>query len=268
MSSQKTPPDDRHEPSLEDMLHTLEKQWQEQSHPHPPGSLDLQILRKARMDLDQEPPKKKRAWPWTRGWTHNMATAAVVVLAVTVLFQLREGTQELEAVPDMSELRQSEDPLSTPAAGGMPTGAEGNAGTSADPGSNADNRPDAALLEAPARLRSASPVATEDAVQPGSQNSLKSAKTEAITGDTSGSGVQAAEGENQPSGKPAFRRETLESEAAEVHATQSPTLKDPEQWLASLEALHEQAQWEELARELEAFKQAYPQIPVPDHLER
>jgi hypothetical protein len=107
---------DRH---LDAELEALQQAWHKQAAVQPPEVLDLAVLRQAREELQaaEASPPAGRSWPWTRKWVHNLATAAVVVLAATLLLQLREEATEPAAGPgSFSTPANTPSPAAAPAA--------------------------------------------------------------------------------------------------------------------------------------------------------
>ena len=184
MTGRRTPePGLAEDRELREELQELQGQWRADQGSQPPEHLDLAVLRAARAAL---PAGRRRAWPWTRGWIHNLATAAVVVLAVTLLVEMRQAAQE----------EQDE------AASALP------------------------------------------------EQAFKSMQA-----------PQAAE----PAAIGAAAREYRTARISQADDADTPAA---EEWLEHMQGLYDEGKFETLAQEVERFRAAYPDTPIPEHLLR
>ncbi|KAA9133256.1 hypothetical protein F3N42_02570 [Marinihelvus fidelis] len=72
-----------------DGLEAIERAWKASPADEPPADVDINVLRQARAAVATP---SRRAWPWTRRWTRQLATVAVAAVAVTLVLQLRQTT--------------------------------------------------------------------------------------------------------------------------------------------------------------------------------
>lgn len=225
---------DPHEPKdeskLEQELAEVRAEWQSMAQAEPPDLVDQAVLNAARRDL--EPARKRRPLRWLGGF----ATAAVVVLALTLVVEQEPQRPDLPTATDKSrapaetpdkQMLQSSEPAPLqaplPAAEPVPMAREA--------------RRDVARLKA----------AGENAV---------AAKAEAGTAQHSEPAVAAA----PPSA------EAMEAEAFTDEALEEALRSDPETWIEQLLELKAQGDTDALEAGIAAFRSAYPEYQLPPEL--
>lgn len=191
--------DDR---ELTSALESVTEAWRDTGQPGPPAELDTAVLRRAR----EAAHTRRRAWPWTRGWVHNLVTATVVVIAVALLLQLRQETP----VPPEAD-------------------------TYAAPQADADGR-----------------MKTEARENFEAQDSI------GITGARLREAPEAAAAEPAPAEAAVAEEEAMIDELA--------VPEDPERWLERILDLKREGDMEAFVTELAAFREAWPDYPLPDEL--
>jgi hypothetical protein len=196
----------------DDDLEQLERRYRALANEEPPELVDQAVLNRARAAAE----KRTRSWPWTRGWAHNLATAAVVVLAVTVLLQLRDDSGEPPA--------PSIPPLATDAA----TPSNATTEQTAEKFSTHREKFPPRAMQAPAPQPSARSGSRDEAsrIAPAPEDRLQAAPV----------------------------------------ADEAKESRDPESWLAHIQSLRERGEAQAAARELDAFRAAYPDYPLPPEL--
>jgi len=192
--------------SLEQDLAAVRAAWQEMQQEEPPDLLDQSVRNAARRALPTRSP-----WHSTRSmrWLGSLATAAVVVLAVSIVIQQdQEGPTPPVPRSDGYRLDKA-------------TSAEKRADdatvTEQEPG-----RAELMLQRAPSAAAE-SPTPREEAIAPAALD------------------------------------EAMESDA---------TRPTPEDWVQRLLQLDQEGRDEELRLELRAFREAYPDYPLPPGLQK
>jgi len=191
--------------SLEQDLAALRTAWRGLQREEPPDLLDQSVRNAARRALSSRSP-----WHSTRSmrWLGSLATAAVLVLAVSIVIQQdREGPTP--PVP----------------------------------------RSDGYRLDKATSAEKRASDATEDEQEPGrAELMLQRAPSAAAESPTPREETIA----------PAALDEAMESDAA---------LPTPEDWVRRLLQLEQEGRDEELRLELKAFREAYPDYPLPPELQ-
>jgi hypothetical protein len=80
---------------LEQDLDALQRKYRAAARDEPPAMLDQAVLNRARRAAEQHTIR-----PWSFSWMHATATAALLVLGLTLVLQLRETTQAPETLPE------------------------------------------------------------------------------------------------------------------------------------------------------------------------
>lgn len=80
---------------LEQDLAALQRKYRAAARDEPPAMLDQAVLNRARRAAEQHAIR-----PWSFSWMHATATAALVVLGLTLVLQLRETAQAPETLPE------------------------------------------------------------------------------------------------------------------------------------------------------------------------
>lgn len=99
---------------LEQELDALEARYRAQSGEEPPELLDQAVLNRARRAAERHATR-----PWNFGWMHATATAALIVLGLAVVMQIRQAAVPLEVPARFSEeqardLQAEAEPLERP----------------------------------------------------------------------------------------------------------------------------------------------------------
>lgn len=189
--------------SLEQDLTALRAAWQELQQEEPPDLLDQSVRNAARRAL---PPRSRRR---SLRWLGSLATAAVVVLAVSIVIQQdQEGPTPPMPKSDGYRLDKA---TSAEKRAGDETAAE------QEPG-----RAELMLQRAPSAAPGERPTPREGTVPP------------------------------------AVLEEALEKDA---------TVSTPEDWVRRMLQLAQAGRHEELRAELDAFREAYPDYPLPPELQ-
>lgn len=243
-------PNDRDD-SIGDGFTQVAALWSQADGREPPRELDHRVLAMARKELQSG--RRRRSWPWTGKWTHHLATASVVVLAITVLVQLREQP----SLPSADDLETHAAPLVEPMQQGRRAGTESRA-------TGMNEMPEPADLPAAAIANTRSDEPQNQDLQQTRQrlNDRQAAPPQAET--LPPAQLQAVQ---QKTMQAQVESETLAEESAEMLSDQPGN--DPEdihQWLQLLEDLHQQGNQQELANQLERFRARFPEYELPSHL--
>jgi len=248
------PPDD----------HDVTKLYHEGSADEPPAALDRAILRAARESIALAREARK---PWWLRFALPLQLALSVVLVTMLALTVDRNPPEAPAVTERTEPQQAPASATLKAA---PAGADPAAGESpaAAPAPEAkaplavpsESRPSSpraerkaeaapAAMSVPARSdrASAEKAAAEDAAVPVGGRSLEAARPGPAA-------AGAVSGVAPSSGAPA--------------ANQAAAARSPSDWLAAIERLAGTGEKLAARAELEAFRKAYPDYPVPESLEK
>ena len=216
------------EDHLDHELESLERAYGALAQDEPPELIDQAVLNRAKRAAGGDAGRR----PWSFGWIHGLTSAAIVVLAVAIYTQQPDpGDSEPMRVakPPSSALRDVEaeiQPLQIPAR---------QASTEKAPHVNAPEP----RRRAPTEAKSAVAEFAETAAD----------ATEAVT-----------------------RREVLPQgpEASGARLDQrtdaDEEIEDPDHWLERIRELKRDGEDERAAQELEAFRQSWPDYPVPPEL--
>jgi hypothetical protein len=219
------------ESKLEQELAEVHAEWRSMTQAEPPDLVDQAVLNAARRDL--EPARKRRPLRWLGGF----ATAAVVVLALTLVVEQEPQRPDLPAAteksrapvdaPDKQTLQSSEPaPLQAP----LPP---------AEPRQMARE----ARRDAP-RLKAADENATAEKPEAGTAQRFEPAAAAA---------------------PPAA--EAVEAEAFSDDALEEALRTDPETWIRQLLELQAQGDTDALEAGIAAFRSAYPEYQLPPELD-
>ena len=246
-----TPPD--HDRDVTRLYH-------EGSTDEPPAALDRAIVRAA---MENIAPAREAMKPWWQRFALPLQLAVSVVLVTMLALTVDRNPLEVPAVRERTEPQQA--PLQTvpvgadPAAGESPAAAPAPAAKSrlAAPSESRPSSPKAdrkaeaehAAIPVPERSErvSAEKATAEDAAAPGGGRSLEAARARSAA-----AGV--APGIAPSSGAPAANRVDI--------------ARSPSDWLAAIERLAGAGEKTAARSELEAFRKAYPDFPVPERLEK
>lgn len=211
----------------QDVPEPVRRHWRRLGNDEPPALVDQSVLNRARAAVEGEAPRSSR--PWSFGWIHTVTTAAVIVLGVTVVLQLGEPT----APPPPAAL----EPDVTPA--------EVTADSTPKPLRAPQTTP------AAERARSVAPTAASE-----SETMLDAAQAPREVVRQAAPGEEAS---GEGSGEPA---ESSSRAASGVNPADTPP--EPGAWLAQIRALFAAGQESAARAELERFRRAWPDHPLPD----
>jgi len=229
--------------------------YHEGSADEPPAALDRAIVSAARQSVA---PAREAKKPWWLRFALPLQLAVSVVLVTMLALTVDRNLPEVPAVKERTAPQRA--PVGAdPAAGEAPAAAPASesrarlaAPSESRPSSpKADRKAEAAPAAIPVPERSESVSAekatAEDAAASGGGRSLEAARA-----GSAAAGV--APGVVPSSGAPAANR---------VDTTRSPS-----DWLAAIERLAGAGEKTVARSELEAFRKAYPDFPVPERLEK
>ena len=217
---------DKPNDALERDLETLSGEWRDMGRETPPDLVDMAVLNRARAAV--EPDRTRR--PWSFGWLHTLTTAGVVVLAVSLLLQFREEAPMPETPAPSPQAREALE-MASPA-------------TAAKAGPAAREESFSTQVAEEAMLEDALPAADE----PQRDRTITiSESRQDLDQDSAASAAENA--------SPRLMRRSLE-----------PVERTPEDWLDDIRALIEAGDVEGARVSLEAFREAWPDHPVPEDL--
>jgi hypothetical protein len=234
------PEDDQ---TFERDLESVQSAWEHMEKAEPPSLVDKAVLNAARRDL--EPVRKMRPLRWLGGF----ATATVVVLAFTLFL---EQEQQIPLPVEIESMQREQAP--TPAR-------EKSTGQLLEqvPLPAAEPRAQARAAkreEQPLRMR----AAPEKEQPPGQENTLQKKdmgfRQLAAPAGTMADAVQDPQAAMSGAKLPATAESIAEEES----------MLSAENWVEVLLELHEAGRTEELATELAAFREAYPDYTLPPEL--
>ena len=239
-------PGDYQDEHLEQALNELSREYRELEPEQPPEMLDQAVLNRARAAVE-----KTQAWPWNLGWVHTITTAAVVVIAVTLILQLRTELSEPPAGPFIDGDLLPRKPSPSEETLGRDEVFENRAVTADSAVLPVEDTAGMADKQAAKQL----PVTTGEIESVASQAQLREEKTNTHDRRSMEQPVQAPAQSKAVSAKRAQAQEKSVSESL-----------DPESWLQQIRGLKKAGDEESFRRELEAFKETFPDFPLPDDL--
>lgn len=226
----------------------LREAWDASAQAEPPELLDRAVLNRAHLAL--EPSRSKR--PWSFGWLHGLTTAAVIVLGVAVLLELRQqapvsfddfapahpaGQERVENVESLENATRQSNPNRQVETELQRREAAPKASAMADR-SSSDESSGAMAAEAPAAMAADAP--------------------EAMASD--------ARGAQPPDSLAAPEAPMAISESRAMRPLAAPGKQDPDAWLTAIRQLLANGQIEEAQQQFQAFRRAYPDQALPDDL--
>jgi hypothetical protein len=218
------------ESKLEQELAELRAAWQGMTQAEPPDLVDRAVLNAARRDL--EPSRKRHPLRWLGGF----ATAAVVVLALTLVIEQQPQSPAMPAATEKSR-------------------------PSADAADEQQLEPSAPVrLQAPLPPAEPRPMAREarrDTVR------LKAAGQDAITEKAEAGTAQGFESRATAAPPAAV---AMEAEAFSDEALEEALLPEPEAWIEQLLELQAKGEAGALEAGITAFRAAYPDYALPPEL--
>ena len=244
--------------------HDVTKLYHEGSTDEPPAALDRAIVRAARESIA---PAREARKPWWPRFALPLQLALSAVLVTMLALTVDRNPPEAPAVTERTEPQQAPASATLKAA---PTGAGPAAGES----SAAAPAPEAkARLAAPSESRPSSPKADLKAEAapaampvPGRSDraSAEKAAAEDAAAPVGGRSLEAAR--RGPAAAGAVPGVPPSSGAPA--ANQAVAARSPSDWLAAIERLAGAGEKTAARSELEAFRKAYPDFPVPERLEK
>ena len=281
------------ERSLQEDLLSIHDSLSEGEDMEPPAMLDQAVLNTARRELASG--KRFRA-----GWVSAFATASIVVLALTIIVQQEQTQVPLEPVrtdsgqngpvrvspdrdaePDSTESMMA-DELTDDATGTRrlraieATRQEQSANSSAAPSQArlvpqtgdeaAKAAPPSPAVRAGTELREPSDAHPETPAEQPSEPIIQDERypegdeDAAIAGQSNRLSTQVKEKLAEE------ERETVQKQARVSQQDSDPPGFDAEQWIEKLQELKQSGTVEQFKHELEAFRAAYPEYPLPPEL--
>jgi hypothetical protein len=219
------------DPVLEKSLEGVRQAWSRIDPQEPPELLDQAVLNAARREL--EAGRRRRPLRWLGGF----ATATVMVLALSLLFLQEQPPLEGPASkPEQFLRRSTEDGELRMRADADPALEKSARNLSRDQAdAPRSEKPEAMLRQSISAADEPVPVAEAEAMAPQElQEAAAASKLEVMAAPASVTAGRNAEAEA---------------------------------WIVKLLELLDSGQDEKLAQELAAFKQAYPDYPLPDRLQ-
>lgn len=216
--------------NFEQELAELRAAWRGMEQAEPPDLVDQAVLNAARREF--EPARKSRPLRWLGGF----ATAAVVVLALTLVVEQETRRPDVPAGVEKSRLQE------------------------AAPAKRAEPTTDPANLQAPlppAEPRAVAREARRDAPR------LKAAGENAVAGKAEAGTAQRFE---PPAAAAPPVVDAVEAEAFADEALEEGLRPDPEIWIEQLLELEAKGATDELEAGIAAFRAAYPDYPLPPEL--
>lgn len=215
---------------LEQELAGLRAEWDRAARAEPPDLLDQAVLNAARRDLE----KGRRRFPMR--WLGGFATAAVVVVALTLVVEQDPSRTGTAPVPESMPLEKGvPEPMAEPPE-------------------------ESPLVQAPlppAEPKAVAREARRDAVR------LKASGDDAIAGKAE---TEAVQGFDSPAAAAPAAADMPEAEAFADEALEEAVPRDPERWIEELLQLRAKGDTDALEAGLAAFRSTYPDYPLPDEL--
>jgi hypothetical protein len=202
----------------------------------PPELLDQAVLNRARRAASS-----KTIRPWNFGWIHAVSTAAVLVLGIALVMNLPDSTP-----PEPSP--------------GSRLGDDESSSTVETFRLMQEFTVDADAAEAIRAEKAASPAAGQQAAEP-----AVAAEERGLLAEPAAIGL----GETERSGRGDDRVGTAAAAIAETQAleaapeAQEAPVREPEAWLEHLLELRARGELAQFEAELAAFRQAWPDYPLP-----
>lgn len=261
---------DEHDPRLSAAYRAAE-------HPEPPPALDAAILDAARRAVVAAPRRRRFAW------AAPMATTAVLVLGISLLFSLqREAPETLREAAPLPPLAGSEAPPSAPPAALADAVEQPAPAERAKPSDTAE-RPQAARrgVAEPALAAVPAPPDRAAASREASAPAGAAIESRSFPAETASVPQPAVASPPPAAAKAAADRiERLESVGpatarspapavspgmARLKAA-SPAAEAPEPWLQRIRQLLREGRLEEARKSLEELRKRHPDFPLPDDL--
>ncbi len=231
----------------------IQKLYQEGSANEPPAALDRAILIAARDSV--APSRKPRPW-WLR-FALPLQLAFSVVLVVMLALNLERNPSDISSVTKGVESQPAPDAGSRKASPAVADSAAGRS-SAAPPATEAKARPAAppdSAVPSPGTARKAE--ATSAALPVPGRSEQDAAESAATVGVPL---PETAKARSASSGL------SLSAEAPAANGIAAA--RRPPEWLAAIDRLAQTGEKAAARDELEAFRKAYPEYPVPDKLKK
>jgi len=202
----------------------------------PPMKLDSAVLSEAKKAVE------KKSW-WRRmGWVAPLATAAVAMLTVSLVIQMKQQHPETMAPASVEEAAPALPALKSAPANKV-------------------------LLKEERRQREAQDTVKRKSVAPASAPAKLAAPSAAGMAEPEQEFMRRSTMMEEEKATEADAVAPLADMPAEVQtAPKSEKMLDPENWIVKIRELLKQGEKDEARKEIEAFKAAYPDFELPDDL--
>ena len=244
--------------------HDVTKLYREGSADEPPAALDRAIVRAARESIA---PALETRKPWWLRFVLPLQLALSVVLVTMLALTVDRNPPGVPAVTERTEPQQA--PVSAPHKA-APSGVDSAAGESPA----ASLAPEArARLPAPIESRPSSPKADRKAEAPSAvlpvpgRSDRDSAEKAADENAAAPAGRRSLEAARPGPAAAGVAPGAAPSNGAPA-ASRDAAARSPSDWLAAIERLAAAGEKAAARVELEAFRKAYPDYPIPEGLEK
>jgi hypothetical protein len=224
----------------------------------PPDLLDQAILNTARRELAAS---RSKAMRWPIRWVGAFATAAVAVLALSIVVQQDQKTPDLRSGNGIKLDAASEEPLKMEAQTvERKRQKDAASNVAAAPPSEADYEAKKAMKQ----------VSEESSYRPADDPDLAESREhfEDESLDMPVASTRDADAEEEPGRAAKASILRIDSSLLEKAEDVSDEITlTPDAWIEYMFELQKTEQYEELKVELEAFRKAYPDYPLPVELQ-
>lgn len=259
---------DPHDELKDDVLSNL---YQRTRIEEPPMALDSAILSQARQAVEK--PQHRSLWS-RMGWVAPLASMAVVMLTVSVVIQMKQQHPESLAPTLMDAAPKQKQNITHDAESVMELKEEGASSRQAAEKKDAyapSAQPNVAPVESLNEMAPAKSLVPKPATAPSSIEAIPQRKLKIQTREVAPAGVMSDSTSDAISGGGADDRMQREPEAlgsvrAKTVAKPAAERMSADQWLTIIREAIQAGQLDEAAASLNAFKQAYPDEPVPEDI--
>lgn len=262
----------------------LSQAYRDAAHPEPSPALDARILDAARQAVAKPAAHKRRTW---FAWAVPFSTAAVLVLGITLLFQIQRDAPEVmdsstaipplsleppapveTALPPPTAATESSRPPGVSKQRARPLASE----TPSAPESAAQERSEAADAAPapqpfPAQTLPPPSAAKAEARQPRAAPDTLRDATEAMSNQAARPPVQSSKLPAPAAMAPAREGATALDRTLEKRMA-DPVVESPEAMLEAIRRLLRAGRLDEARKALEKLRQDYPDYEIPDDLKR
>ncbi|NND45168.1 MAG: hypothetical protein HKN58_07575 [Xanthomonadales bacterium] len=251
-----------------DDLEALQRRYRSEATEEPPELLDQAVLNRARREVERRATR-----PWNFGWMHATASVALVVLGLALILELRESA---ELAKDHGAAIEARDPR-----------ADAQSVRETDAGAEATFRQrKAEQMEAEQEIQKSVLLRElrEDAVRPTAPSAAGAPPVVIVRPapplqqNEPDDPASAALGDSAATPARGQRQERTASAAAPLEAEASPdewetdgdllVFSSAAEWLDYIIGLRQVGEEDAWRSELDAFRQAFPDYPVPEALTR